>query len=69
MEDEQRQVSIRKNGHTFIFRYPKHREGDMIETWTDMASDNYLGFDYWDAAAMCYQIEPKEPEMKKGGTQ
>ncbi|HUW84520.1 MAG TPA: hypothetical protein VMZ31_17180 [Phycisphaerae bacterium] len=51
-----RQLSLVKGEHRFVFRYAAGREADVVSAFASMASEPDLGFDWFDAAVLSYQM-------------
>ena len=51
-----RQLSLVKGEHRFVFRYAAGREADVVSAFGSMASEPDLGFDWFDAAVLSYQM-------------
>ena len=51
-----RQLSLVKGEHRFVFRYAAGREADVVSAFASMASEADLGFDWFDAAVLSYQM-------------
>ena len=51
-----RQLSLVKGGHRYVFRYQAGREADIIAAFAEMASRPEIGFDWFDAAVLSYQM-------------
>ena len=54
--DRVRQLSLVKNGHRYVFRYPAGKEADIIGVFASMAADDDQSFDWFDAAVLSYQM-------------
>ena len=50
------QITLRKGGHRYIFRWPSGRESDLIQAFADLASKGESDFNWFDAAILSYQI-------------
>ena len=46
----------KRDGHTYIFRYERGQEADMVARLSDLAANPELSFDWFDAAVMSFQI-------------
>jgi hypothetical protein len=51
-----RTVSLTKNGHTFVFRYPAGQEDLVVEEIMYLADDRAVDFDWIDAATLSFQV-------------
>ncbi|MCL2330704.1 MAG: hypothetical protein FWC56_05330 [Phycisphaerae bacterium] len=51
-----RQLSLVKGGHRYVFRYEAGREAEIIAAFADTASRSDMGFDWFDAALLSYQM-------------
>jgi hypothetical protein len=51
-----RQLSLVKNDHRYMFRYPQGRESDVISAFAGLAEDAEQDFDWFDAAVLSYQM-------------
>jgi len=54
--DHVRELSLVKNGHQYVFRYPAGREADVIGIFASLAADEEKDFDWFDAAVLSYQM-------------
>jgi hypothetical protein len=53
---EQKQLSLVKGPHRYIFRYDTGAEPQIISSFADLADDKESGFDWFDAAVLSYQM-------------
>ena len=60
-----RQVSLGKGNHRYVFRYAAGREEDVLNAFTELASNVEWEFDWFDAAALAYQMG-RRFEMPQG---
>ena len=51
-----RQLSLVKGEERFVFRYQAGQEGEVIDAFASMASDQRSAFDWFDAAVLSYQM-------------
>jgi len=51
-----RQVSLGKGNHRYVFRYAAGREEDVLNAFTELASNTEWEFDWFDAATLAYQM-------------
>lgn len=51
-----RQVSLVKDGHQFVFRYPEGDEESLIQVLMEMAGRTDVPFDWFDAAVLSRQV-------------
>lgn len=51
-----RTVSLSKNGHTYMFRYPTGQEDLVVEEIMYLADDRSADFDWMDAATLSFQV-------------
>lgn len=49
-------LCLDKDGHRYLFRYPKGREDTIVEELMRLADDPTLNFDWMDAAALSFQV-------------
>ncbi len=54
-----RQLSLVKDGHRYLFRYPEGEEESLIQVLMEMAGRTDLGFDWFDAAVLSRQVNEK----------
>ena len=47
---------LRKNGERFLFSYADGRESDVLGVLVDLAEDPRSEFDWFDAAALSFQM-------------
>lgn len=52
----ERQLSLDKGGHRYVFRYRPGSEADVIGAFASLASDDETEFDWFDAAVLSYQM-------------
>ena len=57
--NELEQVSLVKDGHHYVFRYPEGDEETLIQTLMEMAGRTDLGFDWFDAAVLSRQVNDR----------
>lgn len=66
MRPSQRCLSLAKGPHRFFFRYAEGRESDLLATFVALARDPESVFDWFDAAALSFQIGRQlEPELDR----
>jgi len=51
-----RQLSLDKGGHKYVFRYRPGNEADVIGAFASLAGDEQSEFDWFDAAVLSYQL-------------
>lgn len=51
-----RQLSLVKGSERFVFRYQSGREAEVIDAFSQLASDESSRFDWFDAAVLSYQM-------------
>ncbi len=56
MTESQRQLSLVKGGHRYLFRYCPGNEADVIGAFASLACDAETEFDWFDAAVLSYQM-------------
>ena len=49
-------LSLAKNGHHYIFRYTEGCEAEALGEIVDLARDETVDFDWFDAAVLSYQL-------------
>ena len=54
--NEIRQLSLVKGEERFVFRYQSGQEGEVIDAFAEMATDQTSAFDWFDAAVLSYQM-------------
>lgn len=65
MEVPRRQLSLRKGDHTYAFSFPEGEEGALLAALLDLADDKRWEFDWFDAAALSYEMgRPLTAEVK-----
>ncbi len=52
----ERQLSLVKGKHRYLFRYQAGCEADIITAFAGLASDPEQEFDWFDAAVLSYQM-------------
>lgn len=56
MKESQRQLSLVKGGHRYLFRYVPGNEAEVIGAFASLACDAETEFDWFDAAVLSYQM-------------
>jgi hypothetical protein len=51
-----RTVSLSKDGHAWVFRYPAGQEDRVVEELMYLAEDRTSAFDWVDAATLSFQV-------------
>jgi len=51
-----RQISMIKGDERFIFNYEPGREAELLDCFAEMAKDQRMPFDLFDAAVLTYQL-------------
>lgn len=51
-----RTLCLEKEGHTYLFRYAKGLEDEVVEEMMCLADDDEMDFDWMDAAALSFQV-------------
>lgn len=64
-----RQLSLLKGSHRYVFRYAVGDEPEVIQAFSELASDGSRDFDWFDAAVLSYQMGRRlEEEMDEVGS-
>ncbi len=51
-----RQLTLRKGGESFVFRYSVGQETEVVGAFAELAANPESNFDWFDAAVLSYQI-------------
>lgn len=50
------ELTLTKQGHTFVFRFPSGREVEVVEAFGAQAEDPNSTLDWFDAAILTHQV-------------
>lgn len=56
MATQQKELSLIKGPHRFVFRYEPGHEEQVLDAFVDMANDKANSFDWFDAAVLSFQL-------------
>ena len=51
-----RTLQLEKEGHTYLFRYTKGQEDEVVEEMMHLADGRATDFDWMDAAVLSFQV-------------
>ncbi len=51
-----RTLTLAKDGHSYVFRYPAGHENKVIDHLMELAQADQTNFDWLDAATLCFQV-------------
>ncbi|HDY65593.1 MAG TPA: hypothetical protein ENH84_05105 [Phycisphaerae bacterium] len=51
-----RTLHLEKEGHTYLFRYAKGQEDEVVEEMMHLADGGETDFDWMDAAVLSFQV-------------
>lgn len=61
MKAKQRCLTMVKGAHRYVFQYADGQEAELLASFLDLARDDRSGFDWFDAAALSYQMGRQPP--------
>lgn len=51
-----RTIGMRRDGHTYVFRYTPGSENEVVDELARLADDERVGLDWVDAATLSFEI-------------
>ena len=56
MSESWHQISLSKGSQRYIFRYCDGDEGNVLESFRNLANEGNTGFDWFDAAVLAFKL-------------